>query len=190
MRGQPGETMSTRITRSFLALGLALFAAGLTFQSCRKPGNAPDSRAAEAPSREQPLRFSHKAHIDAEEMECLDCHAFAEKSAHATLPRIKDCSDCHSEPQGKHPDEPKVRDYLDAEREIPWIRVNRLPGHVYFSHRAHVGFAEMKCTECHGDMRNAVKPLVRSDIRHLTMSTCISCHREKKASNECSTCHR
>ena len=138
----------------------------------------------------QPLEFDHEAHIKAEEMDCTDCHRMAEKSPRAGLPLLKDCKDCHSEPQGKSPEEPKVREYLEAGKEIEWKTVNRLPGHVYFSHRAHVGIAEMKCWDCHRDMRKESKPVTRPDIGHLTMTRCIECHKEKKAELECTTCHK
>jgi c(7)-type cytochrome triheme protein len=179
---------NNRTNRSLLALGLAVLVAGLAYQGCQKPSG--DAEEFSSAIEGHPFAFNHKAHIDAEEMECLDCHRFADKRVHATVPRLKDCRDCHSEPQGEHPDEPKVREYLDDNREIPWSFVNRLPGHVYFSHRAHVGFAEMICTDCHSDMSKAEKPLKRPDIGHLTMSKCMSCHQEKKAANECSTCHK
>jgi len=138
----------------------------------------------------QPLAFDHAAHIKAEDMDCKDCHKFASKSPYATLPLLKDCKDCHSEAQGKSPEEPKVREYLDSNKEIPWITVNRLPGHVYFSHQAHVGFAEMKCWDCHRDMRKVSKPVSTSDIGYLSMSKCMACHQEKKVNDACTTCHK
>lgn len=141
-------------------------------------------------AEKQPLAFNHKAHIEAEDMECLDCHLFADKGPHATLPRLKNCADCHSEPQGEHPDEAKVREYMEAAKEINWVTVNRLPGHVYFSHRPHVVNAKMQCWDCHGDLRKVSRAVTRPDIHHLTMAKCMECHWEKKAANECSTCHK
>lgn len=141
-------------------------------------------------STKQPLEFDHKAHIDAEELACIDCHKFAKKGPYATLPKLKDCKDCHSEAQGKHPDEPKVREYIDKELEIPWVTFNRVNGHVYFSHQAHVNFGKMKCQECHVDMSKVSKTISGSDIKHLTMQTCMECHKQKNAANECATCHK
>jgi c(7)-type cytochrome triheme protein len=136
------------------------------------------------------LAFDHAAHIKAEDMDCKDCHRFADKTPHATLPKLKDCADCHSEPQGKNPEEPKVREYLEAGKEIPWIVVNKLPGHVYFSHRAHVAFGQMKCWDCHRDMRKVSQPVSKPDIDYLSMSKCIACHKERKAEYACTTCHK
>lgn len=138
----------------------------------------------------QPLAFDHAAHIKAEDMECTDCHRFADKGPYATLPRLRDCKDCHSEPQGKNPEEPKVREYLESGKEIPWVIVNRLPGHVYFSHRAHVEFGEMKCWDCHRDMREVSAPVAKPDIAYLTMGRCIKCHAQRQVETDCSNCHK
>jgi len=165
----------------------------LTLLSCEKAADMPEgiTKLLSRPEAvKQPVDFDHEAHIKAEDMECKDCHRFADKTPYATLPKLKDCEDCHSEAQGKNPEEPKVREYLDSNKEIPWVMVNRLPGHVYFSHRAHVGFAEMKCWDCHRDMRKVSKPVTESDIGHLSMSKCIACHKEKKVEDACTTCHK
>ena len=141
-------------------------------------------------SGRQPIAFDHQAHIKAEDMNCLDCHKNADKGSHATLPKLKDCADCHSEPQGKNPEELKVRKYLEEGKEIPWVTVNRLPGHVYFSHKAHVGYAEMKCWECHRDMRKVSRPVTKPDIEQLTMKKCMECHKEKGVGLDCLKCHK
>lgn len=179
---------------SLLIGALTVLTTGFLYQGCEKSVTeaSADSTATAAHSAGafQPLEFDHEAHIKAEDMECTDCHRMATKSPYASLPRLKDCADCHSEPQGKHPDEPKVREYLDANKEIAWKTVNKMPGHVYFSHRAHVVQGEMKCWDCHGDMRKISKTVTESDVGHLTMRKCMDCHEKKKAENECSTCHK
>lgn len=186
--------------RKTLLIGiLTALSAGLVYQACVKAGTEPhpdasgtkhDSAETHSASLRQPMEFDHEAHIKAEDMECTDCHKMATKSPFASIPRIKDCADCHSEPQGKHPDEPKVREYLEENKEIAWKTVNKLPGHVYFSHRAHVVFGEMKCWDCHGDLRKISKTVTESDVGHLTMRKCMNCHEEKQAENECTTCHK
>jgi menaquinone reductase, multiheme cytochrome c subunit len=137
----------------------------------------------------QPLFFSHQRHI-AEGMNCVDCHRQADKGTHATLPPVKACLLCHAEAKGEHPDEPKIREYAERQEEIPWARVNRLPGHVYFSHVAHVGYAQMECATCHGEMKELQAPVTMSQIRHLDMRACMNCHEEKGASNDCLRCHK
>lgn len=137
----------------------------------------------------QPIQYNHKLHID-QEMECTTCHEGADSQPHATIPVIAKCMECHSEPASKSPEEAKIRTYAAKGEEIPWIRVNRLPGHVYFSHRAHVKWAGLGCDTCHGDMRSRTTPVTSSQILALTMSRCLDCHEAKGARTDCLTCHK
>ncbi len=142
----------------------------------------------------QPIKFNHKAHIEAEEMECSDCHIKVKESAHATLPLINICIDCHSEPpeelkEESREEEEKVRQYNQANKQIPWVKVNRMPGHVYFSHKAHVSWANMKCENCHRDYTKVEEPVSEPDVK-LGMYDCIQCHLKEKAEVDCYTCHR
>jgi len=138
---------------------------------------------------EQPLAFNHKLHIE-QDMACTDCHAQVERGPHATFPRVKTCLLCHEEPQGEHPHEPRIRAYAEQGLEIPWIQVNRLPGHVYFSHEAHVRYAGMSCADCHGDMERREEPVTEVQIGHLDMDRCVSCHEQNNASSDCLRCHK
>ncbi len=137
----------------------------------------------------QPIAFDHALHKD-QNLSCSDCHARAETTPYAGLPAIKQCLLCHKEPQGQHPDEARIREYADKGEEIPWIQVNRLAGHVYFSHAVHVKLGGMQCADCHGDMSAQKEPVVASQIDHLTMSRCMQCHAERRASNDCLACHK
>lgn len=137
----------------------------------------------------QPIAFDHKRHLQ-EDIDCKGCHKQVEEGAHATLPSIKACLLCHQEAKGKHPDEPKVREYAKDGREIPWAQANRLVGHVYFSHAAHVKYAKLDCRDCHGDMKEATEAVTRSQVDHLTMSRCMACHEEKGVRNDCLVCHK
>ena len=137
----------------------------------------------------QPIAFDHARHKD-ENLNCSDCHARAESTPYASLPGIKQCLLCHKEPQGENPEEPRIREYADRGEEIPWIQVNRLPGHVYFSHAMHVKLGGMQCADCHGDMAAQKEPVGASQIEHLTMSRCMQCHSERQASNDCLACHK
>ena len=57
-------------------------------------------------------------------------------------------------------------------RPLPWRRVHRLPGFVYFDHAAHVGKG-VACVECHG--RVDQMPLTWRTAP-LDMQWCIGCH--------------
>lgn len=137
----------------------------------------------------QPIAFNHKRHME-EDMSCTDCHKTVDKSPYAGFPTVEACMLCHAEAKGEHPDEPKVREYAEAGKEIPWVQVNRMEGHVYFYHAAHVNYAKMDCKECHGDMKERTEPVTSSQVSHLTMNQCMSCHAEKHVSNDCLKCHK
>ena len=136
----------------------------------------------------QPMAMSHKRHMEAN-MKCVTCHPGAEDQVLAQFPTVVECMDCHGKARGDHPDEPRVRQYAERQEEIPWVRVDRLPGHVYFSHGTHVTAAKMKCEECHASILLETKPLALPDIA-LSMEDCMRCHRERRASNQCKSCHR
>jgi c(7)-type cytochrome triheme protein len=138
----------------------------------------------------QPLAINHALHIAKEKMECTECHREAKTSIYAGLPDIKECYQCHKEPLGEHPDEPKVREFAKKKQQLPFVQVNRNVGHVYFSHRVHVTLAEMQCQDCHGDLTIIEGPVSLANPSLHSMGACMSCHQEKGASLECVACHK
>jgi c(7)-type cytochrome triheme protein len=174
--GPGGETaVNTRLP--FVAAVAVLVLVLISNVGCRRP----------VPVK-QPLSLSHKRHMEAD-MKCISCHPGAEDQAMAGFPVVADCMDCHDKARGNSPDEPKVRDYAKRGQEIPWVRVDNLPGHVYFSHATHVTLAKMKCEDCHVGILSATQALTLPDV-HQTMEDCMRCHKERKASNQCKTCHK
>ena len=107
----------------------------------------------------------------------------------ASFPTLADCMDCHKTPQGREPAEPEVRAFAARGQALTWVRINRLAGHVYFSHAAHVSLASMKCEECHRDMKAVGEAPTVPDV-HGEMSECVACHRSKHASLDCLACHK
>ena len=137
----------------------------------------------------QPIAFDHARHAE-EDLGCLDCHAPAASGAYATLPLLSTCQLCHQEALGESAGEAKLMEYVERGEEIPWVQVNRMPGHVYFHHAAHVTLGEMECSECHGDMSLASEPPGASQVERLTMRRCMECHRERGVTNDCIACHK
>lgn len=138
---------------------------------------------------QQPFDFNHKLHMG-EDLTCTGCHLRAEEGEYATMPPLRACLLCHEEAQGEDPDEPKVREFAELGDYAPWVQVNRLPGHVYFSHEAHVSWGAMECAECHGEIAEATQVLTRSQVEDLTMDACMDCHAERGASLDCNACHK
>ncbi len=45
---------------------------------------------------EQPVRFSHKVHVEGQEMECDSCHFFRDDGSYAGFPTNEQCAECHA----------------------------------------------------------------------------------------------
>jgi hypothetical protein len=139
----------------------------------------------------QPVSFDHALHAGREKIGCTTCHAGAERKAVAGLPPLATCLSCHMKPQGEpRPSEAAVRKLAAMGRPVAWVQVTRNPGHVYFSHRAHVALGRMSCVECHGDVTGWRSPPVEPEARLTSMTECQGCHRRTGASLSCATCHR
>jgi hypothetical protein len=138
------------------------------------------------PRAEQPIPFPHKTHID-KKAECVDCHESVEKGPIAGIPSVKTCMICHSQIATDRPLIKQVTSYSDKGIEIPWQRVYGFTraAHVRFNHAPHIR-ANVACATCHGDV--AKQTVAERSVNH-SMGFCVSCHREKKASNDCLTCH-
>jgi hypothetical protein len=128
----------------------------------------------------QPLPFSHSQHVGQLKLDCTVCHNRANQGPQAGIPDASTCLMCH---QHILPDSPLLEQIRQAGlpshpsytgRPVRWIQVNRLPGHVYFSHQAHVTRG-VGCAECHGNMAS-VDRVSAPDNRG--MKWCLSCHRD------------
>jgi formate-dependent nitrite reductase cytochrome c552 subunit len=141
--------------------------------------------AAAAPSV-QPIAYSHKQHL-ALGLQCLDCHSSADTSAAATIPSVRKCMLCHAKVAAAKPEIKKLAEYFNSKREVPWQRVYGFPSEslVKFQHAPHAR-AKIACTTCHGDMTQAAT--AEALVKH-NMGTCLRCHRQNKATEDCAACH-
>jgi hypothetical protein len=135
---------------------------------------------------DQPIAYSHKVHIE-HGLKCLDCHSGADTGARATIPSVAKCMLCHAKIAVDNPEVKKVAQYAAARREIPWERVYGFDPAVLvrFQHAPHIR-AGVPCAQCHGDMTQAAT--AQRLVNH-NMGTCLSCHRQNHASEDCATCH-
>ena len=94
---------------------------------------------------------------------------------------------CHAKLAAAKPEIQKLAGYAARKREVPWRRVYGFDREalVKFQHAPHFR-AKIDCARCHGDMRQATT--AERLVKH-TMGTCLSCHRENKASEDCAACH-
>jgi len=120
----------------------------------------------------QPVPFSHELHAGELRLDCRNCHTTVETSAFAGMPSTETCLACHSQLPVTPAYQPVVASYA---RRVPlrWIRVTRLPDHVYFDHSIHVNKG-VSCASCHGDVG---KMTVITQSKPLTMRWCLDCHR-------------
>ena len=134
----------------------------------------------------QPIPFPHQIHIEKQAL-CVDCHESVEKGPIAGIPSVKTCMICHSQIATDRPLIKQVTDYSEKGIEIPWQRVYGFTreAHVRFNHAPHIR-ASVDCATCHGDLS---KQIGRRAIGRPQHGVLRGCHREKKASNDCLTCH-
>lgn len=125
---------------------------------------------------EQPIPFSHKIHAGKFNVPCLYCHPSAEQGAHAGVPGLGVCMNCHSSVKVDSPLIQKVIQAYKEGRPIQWVKVHVLPDFVHFKHRPHIA-AGVPCQQCHGEIQNMdrVKQWGR-----LTMGWCVECHRNNQ----------
>jgi hypothetical protein len=168
-----------------LALGSAAAAA------LAAPGCEPDNRGY-APT--QPIVFSHAVHPGASRIPCQYCHFSAARGRHAGIPPAQICLGCHAQVKPTSPEVERVRAAGANDQPIAWIRVHRLPDHVYFDHSIHVS-ALVACETCHGPVAETARV---QQWAPLTMGWCLDCHRAGDRPEttgrggpltECAVCH-
>jgi hypothetical protein len=139
-----------------------------------------------ATSAAQPIAFPHNTHTKLG-IECLDCHTGADVYSGAGIPSVTKCMLCHSKLGRERPEVKKVIAYADKKIEIPWERVYgfTVAAHVKFRHQPHYQ-AKIACATCHGDM---TKETVATRLVSHNMGTCVTCHRQNHASEDCAACH-
>ena len=123
----------------------------------------------------QPIDFSHRIHAGDNRIPCLYCHYAARTSRHAGIPPESLCMNCHSLLEKQTAEIEKLKEAVQEQRPIRWIKVHNLPDFVYFNHSQHV-LSGIACQRCHG-------PVERMDrveqASPLTMGWCLDCHRQQ-----------
>ena len=125
---------------------------------------------------EQPIQYSHAVHAGAMKIPCQYCHYAAERSRYAGIPPAKVCLNCHEVVKKDLPEIQKVREAVASGTPIEWVRVHRVPDHVYFDHSVHVNDnAKGAWQTCHGPVEEMGRV---TQWAPLTMGWCIQCHRD------------
>lgn len=164
----------------------------------------------------QPFTFNHKKHVEEVGLDCATCHTAGENGSFSGLPKLETCAECHTTPQGTSKNEAVlIKDYIEPNKEIPWVVYNKMPDNVYFSHDAHSlnscnapgchNYTPQEiCAQCHIPVWTMAKEPIAQLNRltgymktTMTMDACERCHaleqhRDGKtnANNLCATCHK
>jgi hypothetical protein len=124
--------------------------------------------------REQPVPFSHQHHVAGLGVDCRYCHTTVETSAFAGVPPTQTCMNCHAQIWTNADMLAPVRASFATNKPIVWSRVHRLPDFVHFNHSIHINKG-IGCASCHGRID---KMALTYQAMPLTMSWCLSCHRD------------
>lgn len=135
-------------------------------------------------NQDQPVRFSHRTHVD-NGADCAFCHGQSAKQHAAGTPFVEDCMTCHKTMDSGGADVQKLFEFAESNQPIPWVRQQRLPSYVFFTHKWHIR-AGLECQQCHGEIGefDGMAP-----YREFQMAECMDCHTQERASNDCMTCH-
>jgi hypothetical protein len=139
------------------------------------------------PRAEQPFPFPHNVHV-ANKVGCTEyCHESVVQGPVAGLPSVKICMGCHTSIATDRPLIKQLADHQEKGVDLAWQRVYgyTAQAHVRFNHAPHIR-AKVDCSTCHG---NVAEQTVAERVVDLNMGFCVNCHKEKKASNDCLTCH-
>lgn len=135
---------------------------------------------------EQPISFSHRVHAGVKEINCRFCHSFTGRSREAGIPAMEKCFFCHKYIIPSHPQLVRELEHYESGDAVRWVKIFWVPDFVKFRHQPHIRWANLDCTECHGDIR-AVDRLRSVNFE---MGFCIDCHRKKNAQIDCwLACH-
>ncbi|MBC7896458.1 MAG: cytochrome c3 family protein [Cytophagaceae bacterium] len=172
-------------SRSKWALVPAFFVIALTATMLSAYSGASSSQGV---SPEQPIPFPHPVHVKTLGMNCLYCHYSANKSFDPGLPAVGTCMGCHTiigpnrpardgQPARVSAGIKTLHEYApvgqpDKWKEIPWVRIHKLPEYVRFPHVRHVS-AGVTCQSCHGNVQDMAQV---SQNASLNMGWCLTCH--------------
>ena len=137
----------------------------------------------------QPIDFNHAIHMEMVDG-CTSCHVFREDGTYAGTPSLDQCIDCHEEVQSIQPepgdedyearmaqylDEVKfVENYVQQDKEVPWLIYSKQPDCVFFSHAAHMNSHKFKVLE---DGKIGAPPVEFEDGEEPEDARCNMCHR-------------
>ena len=168
------------------AIWALAFAGGMAL-SGQTPQGSPAAIAEKLPLSppEQPIPFDHKLHVGLG-AKCLDCHAIKSPGFAAGYPPAATCMACHAAIKADSPPVQKLAEAEKSRTPIEWVKVYKVPDYVWFSHQTHAVDAKVACEVCHGPV--AERNVIFKE-RPTSMVSCMDCHAQHEAPNDCDLCH-
>ncbi len=168
-----------------------------TLAACESYAAAGDP---DAPGPLQPIAFSHKHHSGEFQIDCLYCHTGSDRSRAAGMPSVELCMGCHKNFPPEYDEFEGIRllkDKWEKKEPIEWVQIHRSAEFVKFRHNRHMQpETGLDCQRCHGPVETLDKlyfvpdpAFGRMPAKKLEMGWCVSCHRDKGASQDCAICH-
>jgi hypothetical protein len=139
----------------------------------------------EGPPVGQPIPYSHKTHV-AFGLKCIECHEARPPGDYAGFPAESMCMACHVAIKKDSPHIKRLAEAAAAKTRIRWNRVYVMKEFVYFSHDRHFRKGGVDCIECHGAVASRD---VLFQEKPTDMYSCMKCHEQRKAPNQCDVCH-
>jgi hypothetical protein len=130
------------------------------------------------------LVFSHRLHVQEQEIDCFSCHEHAGVSDDPGMPAAGACDLCHADLDlEKEPERHAAR--LFEGEDFRAAHASRLPQEAIFSHARHVAAVE-DCGVCH----HGIADNERIDGRiGVDMDGCVACHESYGRREGCAACH-
>lgn len=141
------------------------------------------------PGVAQPIAFNHRKHTQDLKLECEFCHQYVKTGAHPGLPAVETCAMCHQATLGTSPEAAKLTAAITAGQPVVFLKLFRLAPYVFYTHRRHVGIAQLECSNCHGAIALTTRPPSRPLV-HIRMRLCLDCHARMRQTVDCVACHR
>jgi hypothetical protein len=135
------------------------------------------------PPPAQPIPFSHQHHAGTLNLPCKTCHTNPAPGELMTFPVESKCMACHATIKTDSPHIEKLANFAKDKKRVPWVRIYQVPTYVYWSHKSH---AAMSCEDCHGEVKTMPAMF---KAKEMNMGACMTCHMQKKVSNDCQFCH-
>jgi hypothetical protein len=140
----------------------------------------------------QPIFFRHDIHAGQYKIQCQYCHYSVAVSPEPGIPSVQTCMGCHLVIGGRDSSHQveikKLRQAWNDKKPIEWVRVHFIPRHAHFPHQRHIkALGPNACGTCHGDVQRMPQIFKVNNVDR--MGFCVTCHAERKVSQDCSVCH-